>query len=229
MRILILGAGGHAQVIADAILSAGRLGEEMKLVGFLDDDADKVRQHLSGSRVLGTLVQVGEFEHDAVIAGIGDNGVRARVFDQMRRQGERFARVIHPRATVAEDVELGDGTVVFAGAVINTGSVIGPDSIINTGATVDHHARIGAHAHIAPGAHLGGGVSLGQGVMMGIGTSVIPGRSVGEWTVVGAGAVVIRDLEAHVTAVGVPARVVGCQSHGNPSVTQGRATRQGPA
>jgi len=218
MRILILAAGGHAQVIADAILSAARLGEEVSLAGFLDDNADLTGRPLSGSKVLGTIVQAGEFEHDALIVGIGDNGVRARVFDEMRRRGERIARIVHPRATVAEDAELGDGVVVFAGAVINTGSVVGPNSIINTGATVDHHARIGAHVHIAPGVHLGGSVSLEQGVMIGIGSSIIPGRSVGEWTTVGAGAVVISDLEAHVTAVGAPARVIGsyrsCVSRG---------------
>jgi sugar O-acyltransferase (sialic acid O-acetyltransferase NeuD family) len=218
MRILILGAGGHGQVIADAILCASRSGEKWALAGFLDDNAGLTGQPLSGSRVLGTISQAPDFEHDAVVIGIGDNAIRRRVFEQMRKCGARFARVIHPRATVAQDVELGEGVVVFAGAVINTGSIIGPNSIINTGATVDHHARIGAHAHIAPGSHLGGAVTLGAGVMMGIGSSVIQGRSVGEWSVVGAGAVVIRDLEAHVTAVGVPACIVGsyhsCGSEG---------------
>jgi len=214
MRVLILGAGGHAQVIADAILSASRLGEELTLAGFLDDNAELTGDVLLGARVLGTIRQVSEFEHDALIVGIGDNVTRARLFDQMQQRGEQFARVVHPRATVADDVRIDDGVVVFAGAVINTGSFIGPNSIINTGATLDHHARIGAHVHIAPGVHLGGAVTLGEGVLLGIGSSVVPGRSIGEWSVVGAGAAVTRDLPSHATAVGVPARIIKSREPG---------------
>ena len=214
MRVLILGGGGHAQVIADAILSASRLGEELTLAGFLDDNAELTGAVLFGARVLGTIRQVSEFEHDALIVGIGDNVTRARLFDQMQQRGEQFARVVHPRATVADDVRIDDGVVVFAGAVINTGSFIGPNSIINTGATLDHHARIGAHVHIAPGVHLGGAVMLGQGVLLGIGSSVVPGRSIGEWSVIGAGAAVTRDLPSHATAVGVPARMIKSREPG---------------
>jgi sugar O-acyltransferase (sialic acid O-acetyltransferase NeuD family) len=208
MRILILGAGGHAQVIADAILSASRSSQDLALAGFLDDNTAIIGQTWLGAHVLDTFAQVDRYEHDAVVVGIGDNVARARVFDRMRQRGEHIARVIHPRATVAAGVQIGDGTVVFAGAVINTGSIIGPNVIVNSGATVDHHARIGAHVHIAPGVHLGGTVTLGEGVMLGIGSSVILGRTIGEWSLVAAGAVVTRDLPARITAAGVPARAI---------------------
>ena len=140
--------------------------------------------------------------------GIGDNATRARVYDQLRTLGERFAALVHPQAMLAQHLAIGPGTVVFAGAIINTGSVVGPNVVINTGATVDHHANIGAHVHVAPGVHLGGTVTLGEGVFLGIGSSVIPNRMIGPWTVVGAGATVLSDLPAGVTAVGTPARIM---------------------
>lgn len=207
-RVLIVGAGGHAQVIADIVLSLARSGEDWTLVGFLDDNPELMGSERLGVKVLGTSDQVREFGHDTLVIGIGENVARARKFDQLKSASEKFVTLVHPRASVAEDVQIDDGTVVFAGAVINTGSVIGPNVIVNTGATIDHHARIGAHVHIAPGVHLGGTVTLGEGVFLGIGSSVIPNRTIGEWTTVGAGATVIRDLPARVTAVGVPARIL---------------------
>jgi len=205
-RIVIVGAGGHAQVIADLLLCRARLGENVHLLGFVDDDAKLLGCEILGVKVLGRIEQVGEFEPDAVVIGIGDNATRARVYDQLKASGITLGTAIHPRAVVAEDVRLGEGSVVFANAVINTGSMIGPNNIINTGATVDHHARLGAHVHIAPGVHLGGTVTVEEGAFLGIGSSVMPNRTVGAWSIVGAGAAVIHDVAPHITVVGVPAK-----------------------
>ncbi len=207
-RVVIIGAGGHAQVIADAILSGARYGLDLDLAGFVDDDVRLIGQTLLNAPVLGPLAHLSTIAHEAIVIGIGDNATRARLFDRFQPQGEQLITVIHPCATVATDVQWGRGCVVFAGAVINTGAIIGDNVIVNTGATIDHHARIGAHVHIAPGVHLGGSVTLGEGVFLGIGSSMLPNRMIGQWTIVGAGAAVIHDLPEHVTAVGAPARVI---------------------
>lgn len=205
-RIVIVGAGGHAQVIADVILCRARLGEDVQLLGFVDDNPRLLSREILGVKVLGLIAQLTEFEPEAVIVGIGDNVTRARVYRQLKSGGATFATAIHPRAFVAENVRLGEGSVVFANAVINTGSIIGPNVIINTGATVDHHALIDAHVHIAPGVHLGGTGTVEEGAFLGIGCSVIPNRVIGAWSIVGAGAAVIHDVPPRTTVVGVPAR-----------------------
>jgi maltose O-acetyltransferase len=51
-------------------------------------------------------------------------------------------------------------------------------------------------------------ISIGNNVWLGGGVIVCPGVTIGENTVVGAGAVVVRDLPANVVAVGNPARIV---------------------
>lgn len=206
MRILIVGAGGHAQVIADVILCRARLGEDVQLLGFVDDDARLLGREMFGVKVLGRIEQIEEFDPEAVIVGIGDNATRARVYQHLKISGVTLGTAIHPRAVIADEVEMGEGSVVFANAVINTGSMIGPNVIINTGATVDHHARLGAHVHLAPGVHLGGTVTVEEGAFLGIGSSVIPNRTVGAWSIVGAGAAVIYDVPPHVTVVGIPAK-----------------------
>ena len=206
--VLILGAGGHAQVVADILMRAYEAGATCKPIGFLDDDSALAGTTIMGLPVLGTIAQLDEFDHDAVIVAIGDNRTRARIFESVQARGEQIVNAIHPAAVLAPDVCLGEGVMICAGVVVNTGTVIGDDVILNTGCTVDHHNHIGNHAHIAPGVHLGGDVTIGEGTVVGIGATVIPQRTVGAWSVVGAGAVVTKDIPAHATAAGVPARVI---------------------
>ena len=207
-RLIILGAGGHARVIADAVLSRQARGGGYELLGYLDDDRHLRNQKVLGKPVLGALAELRQFPHDAVIIGIGDNETRARLFQELRNRGEVFATVIHPQAILAHDVKIGRGSVAFAGVIVNTGSAIGENVILNTGCSVDHNCTVGSHAHVCPGTSLGGGVTVGEGAFLGINSTIIHSKQIGPWATIGGGASVIRDIPAHVTAVGVPARVL---------------------
>ena len=207
-RVIVVGAGGHGQVVADALLAARKNGSPQEPIGFVDDDPALVGSAVLGLPVLGTVYQIRRFEHEGVIVAVGDNQARRKLCELLRRGGTRLANVVHPSAVVGNDVQLGVGVLVCAGAVVGTGSRVGDGAILNTGCTVDHHNTIGNYAHIAPGVHLGGEVRVGEGTLVGIGSAVIPGRTIGEWCIVGAGAVVSEDIPAHCTAVGVPARVI---------------------
>ncbi|MBI3942854.1 MAG: acetyltransferase [Chloroflexi bacterium] len=208
MRLLILGAGGHGQVVADILLCMQRAGQEILPLGFLDDDPSLAGGELLGLPVIGPLLQLGNIPHDAVIIGIGNNRIRQQLFARLSEQGEQFLVARHPGSILSADVRIGPGTVICAGVVVNTGSTIGPNAILNTGCTVDHHNQIAGHAHIAPGVHLAGQVHVGEGTLVGIGANVIPCRRIGAWSTIGAGTVVTRDIPSHVLAVGVPARIV---------------------
>ncbi len=204
-NVLVIGAGGHGQVVADILLRARDAGHKVRPIGFLDDDATVVGSNVMGLPVLGTVAQSANFDYDAIVVGIGDNAARKRFCEQLTARGERLVAAVHPAAVVAPDVRLGEGVMICAGAVVNPGTVVGENAILNTGCSVDHHNDIGAYAHIAPGVRLGGEVSVGEEALVGIGAIVIPGVSVGPRSVVGAGAVVIRDVPPDVTVVGNPA------------------------
>jgi acetyltransferase EpsM len=109
---------------------------------------------------------------------------------------------------VGSDVGIGGGTFIAAGVVVNTGARIGRDVILNTGCAVDHDVALADHVHVGPRVALCGGVRIGEGVLLGVGSCVVPLGSVGEWSIIGAGAAVTGDLTARRVYVGVPARSV---------------------
>ncbi len=208
MQVLIVGAGKHAQVMADILLRMLENGGEENLVGFLDDNPAMTGRGILGLPVLGRTSDLAVISHNAIAVAIGDNDTRRRIFERLRETGERFIVAKHPRAIVAPDVHFGEGSMISPGVVVNTGAEIGRNVILNTGCTIDHHCQIDDHVHIAPGVHMAGEVTVGEGALIGIGATVMPQRRIGAWSVVGAGALVYEDVPDRVVVLGVPAKIV---------------------
>ncbi len=198
---IIFGAGGHARVVLDTLCCAG-----VSVLAFLDEH--RRVESLDGVPVLGTEdpVWVGTARFQFVVA-IGDNQVRASIFERLASRGGTPLTALHPSAVVSRRASIGPGTVVMAGAVVNPGARIGSNCILNTGCSVDHDCVVGDHAHLCPGVRLAGTVRIGEHTMLGIGSCVTPGRTIGSGTLVGAGSVVVRDLPSNCSAYGNPARV----------------------
>lgn len=208
-QAVIFGArrDGSAKVLLDIIA----LGGEYNVVGFLDDDAAAWGQELAGIPIVGGREAFQRLREQGVVSvafAVGDNRARERVLEDARRAGLQPLTAVHPRAVVARDVELGDGVWIAAGAVVNPGTTIGEGAVINTAATVDHDCRIGAYVNISPGCHLSGRNRVERYAFLGTGTITLPDVRIGEGAAVGAGAVVVKDVEGGTTVVGVPARVV---------------------
>jgi sugar O-acyltransferase (sialic acid O-acetyltransferase NeuD family) len=216
MRIIIVGASGHAQVIIDSIERAG----DHQIAGCVAENHPGKRTFfgcplLGGLAVLATVFALHNAE--ALIAAVGDNDKRAAV---VRRVSEMmpatpFVKCIHPSAQIGRCVEIGEGTVVMAGAIINSGTQVGRHCIVNTAARVDHDCVLGDFVSVAPGATLGGNVHVGEYSAISLGASVIHGITIGHDTVIGAGAVVVRNVESNVVAYGVPARVIRHRERGD--------------
>jgi len=200
VRLLLVGGGGHALVVAEAALEAGHI-----LAGFLDDDpAAAVANAHPGIPRLGGLNDTPESGPTARILAIGDLPRRRAMIGQASPIPAHS--VIHPDASVSPSARIGAGVFIGPHAVIHTLARIGPHAIINSGAIVDHECDIGENVHLAPGAALGGRVRVGPDTLVGLGARVIPNISIGRGCTIGAGAAVTRDIPDHTTVVGVPAR-----------------------
>lgn len=203
-RLLILGASGHAHVIAETALLSGLTSE----LAFVDD----VKKSVGNWPLIGKLEIALESsiknEFQSAFVAIGDSKVRATWLHKLMRIGYDLPTIIHPHSWISQSSIIGDGTAVLANAIIQANAVVGKGCILNTGCSVDHDCRIDDFTHISPGAHLAGNVSIGYQSHIGIGASIIQNTRIGTRVTVGAGAAVIRELPDGVTAVGVPAEVI---------------------
>jgi acetyltransferase-like isoleucine patch superfamily enzyme len=122
------------------------------------------------------------------------------------------APLLHPNVEYDHDnVEFGDGVVVCAGSILTVNIVVEAHAQINLDCTVGHDAVIGAYSTLSPGVHISGNVTLERYAFIGTGAVTVNGQPgwplrIGTGAVVGAGAVVTRDVPAGVTVTGVPAR-----------------------
>ena len=198
-RLIIIGAGGHGKVIADVALRNG-----YKNICFIDDRATG---DVMGFPIIGAT---SEMEHlndgntDFVI-GIGNNFTRKAIAEAYH---VNWVTLVHPSAQVAFNVEIGQGTVVMANAVINVCAMIGEHCIINSGATVEHDNVINNYAHISPNVALGGTVCIGSLTHLGIGTTVKNNTNICSNCTIGAGSVVVKDIEEAGTYIDIPARKI---------------------
>ncbi|HEX2860300.1 MAG TPA: NeuD/PglB/VioB family sugar acetyltransferase [Lacunisphaera sp.] len=199
----MIGAGGHAKVVFDALRCAcPGMGVLVR-----DDDPQAPERHFFDPRPL-TPIEFRAGEPMLVHVAIGHNETRRGLTECATRHARPAFTILHPRSVVAADASIGGGTFVAAGAVIAPEVVIGRAAIINHSAVVDHDCRIDDYAHIAPRAVLGGGVRVGAGVLIGAGAVVLPGCTIGAGAIVGAGAVVRHQVAANTVVVGNPAKLL---------------------
>ncbi len=180
-KIVLVGGGGHCKVVIDAII----LDENYKIIGILDPKLP------AGSNVLGVPVLGGDellrkIKKQGVknafisMGSVGDCSARKKLYEKIKKIGFEFPVIEHPRAVVAGDVEIEEGTFIAASATINPGTRIGKNVIINTSASVDHDCVIGDFAHIAPGVVLSGGVKVEKEIHVGTGVKVTQYAAINE-------------------------------------------------
>jgi len=207
--IIVIGSSGHARVIIDILEKTGKY----RIAGLLDRFRSAGETTL-GYSVLGREEDIPEIVSQYAVAGgivaVGDNMIRSRIVSFVAGIAPQFTYIsaIHPRATLAREVQIGAGTVVMAGAVINACCAIGRFCIVNTNASLDHDSSMEDFSSLAPGAATGGNVHIGRCSAIGMGAILTGAIKIGEHTVIGAGATVLGDVGDKMVAYGTPARVV---------------------
>ncbi len=205
--LYIVGAGGFGREVYGWLYDMGGVSG-WKFSGFLDDNSEALKGFDYDKGVVARISDFKVKSSQLFVCGIGDVQTKIKLCQPLLDQGAEFLTVIHPTAVVGKNVCLGHGVVLCPGVILTCDVDIGAMTMINCQSSVGHDVSIGDWCTVSAHCDLTGHTKLGRGVFMGSGARVIPGKSVGDHAVVGAGSVVIRSVVAGTTVFGNPARLV---------------------
>lgn len=213
-KVLIYGAGQLGLMAAD-ILSDRK---DIQVAGFVDDDPDQTGQEHRGVKVLGDaslLPLLRQQGITAAIVAIGTNRTRGRIAAHLTATGFELINAIHPTANISEKARIGKGSIIGAGAIICANSIIGDNLYLGPGAVISHDTSVGDNVLLSVGCVIAARVDISSGAFIGAGARLVPaewGRgnrlTIGESAVVGAGAVVLKDVPPNAVVAGIPARIL---------------------
>ncbi len=205
--LVIIGAGGLGREVASLVNDINKESITWDLIGFIDDR--KKGQTVEGYPIIGKFDDVFELKPTpAVVIAIADSAIRLKMFERLMAKGVRVVSVVHPSVVMSDYVDIGEGTIICAGSVITTNVKLGKACIINPNCFVGHDSGLSDFVSLMPGANIAGDVTVGEGTYLGLNSTVINKVKIGAWSTIGAGAAVVKDLPDHVTAVGVPAKII---------------------
>lgn len=209
--IVIYGSGGFGRetlaLIKDINKQAGNT--KWNVLGFLDDSPHTHGSLINGFLVLGDNGWIENYQGQlAVVIAIGNPIIRKLKHNQLKRFNIEFPNLIHPSVIKSNNVLLGEGTLICAGSILTTEVSIGDFVIINLSCTVGHDVVVRSYSNLLPSCNISGNVLIEECVDVGTRTCIIPNVTVGENSIIGAGATVIRNIPPNCTAVGSPAKPI---------------------
>jgi sugar O-acyltransferase (sialic acid O-acetyltransferase NeuD family) len=202
-KIILFPFGGNAREAVDC------LGEEFELIGFIDDDREKHGE--VGTFEVHPREFLQRYPEAKVLAVPGSSTSYLRRRELIASLGvrqERFARVIHPRATVADRSNIGFNTLLMAGVVVTSNATVGDHVCILPNSVIHHDAEIGDYALIGSNVTVAGHVHVGAQSYIGSGSALIEHCKIGENALVGLGSNVIRPVPPGARVAGNPARAL---------------------
>ena len=208
--LIIFGASGFGREVAWAVERLNKVTPTWNLLGFMDDADDIQGSEINGYKVLGKTADVSNYPDAYYVVAVGASRTREKIVSNMNTVNPsiKFGTVIDPSVEMSDLVTIGEGTIICAHTIITVNIKIGAHVIINLDCTVGHDAVLQDFVTLYPSVNVSGITNIGHAVELGTGMQIIQGKTVGDYSIVGAGAVVVKDIPAKCTAVGSPAKPI---------------------
>ena len=210
-ELYIIGAGGFGREVAWLVERINETGMFWNLKGFIDNSVAVQKTMVDGYPVLGKCDDLPKLGKIWVVCAVGSAMARKKVIRQVEQyENVMFATLVDPKAEIGRTCKISAGSIICANSVLTADVCIGGHVLVNLDCTIGHDTSIEDFVTIYPGVNISGNCSVGACSELGTGTHIIQGKKIGEKSIVGAGAVVVKDIPGCCTAVGNPARVIKC-------------------
>jgi sugar O-acyltransferase (sialic acid O-acetyltransferase NeuD family) len=207
-KVWIVGAGGFSKVFYEILQTE----KNIKILGFLDDDDSKRDKKAYGIPILTPINKIKKIikntENNYFTISIGNTKIRHNLYLELRNYGMLPINIIDKHAIISPLATIEEGVMIESGTCINASAIIKENCCICLNVSIGHDAKIGRSVHLSHNVSLGGGAILEDCVFMGLNSCVLPNIKVGKNSIIGAGAVVTKDIPPDVIAVGTPAKVI---------------------
>lgn len=209
-ELIIFGASGFGREVAWAVERMNAVIPTWNLLGFMDDDDSIQGSEINGYKVLGKTGDIKEYPDAYFVCAVGASRVREKIINNMKsiNPAVKFGMVIDPSVEMSDLVTIGEGSIICAHTIITVNISIGNHVIINLDCTIGHDAILQDFVTLYPSVNVSGNTNIGHAVELGTGMQIIQGKTVGDYSIVGAGAVVVKDIPEKCTAVGSPAKPI---------------------
>ena len=205
-NIVIIGAGGRETALI--IQQINELELTWNLIGFIDDNKDSWGKVINGYSVIGGIDSLEVLPSDTyIIIAIANYEIKRKIVNKINNKF-KFATIIHPKVYIHNYMNIGEGTIIYEGVILTANIEVGKHVIISPKCGIGHDSIIKDYVSLLWNVNISGNDIIEEGVMMGSGSTVIQGKKIGKASIVGAGAVVIKDVDIYSTVVGVPAKTI---------------------
>lgn len=208
-KILIFGAGGFGREVQWLIERINQKEPFWQIEGYLDDGLEPGTE-VNGYKVLGGMEKLREYDDSmSVVCAVGSAQTREKIISEIKKIGNfQFPNLIDPDVQSSTFLSMGEGNIICAGNILTVNIIIKDFVILNLSCTVGHDVTMESFVTVYPGVNISGCTQIEKGVELGTGCKIIQGKTIGKNTIVGAGAVVVRNLPSDCTAMGMPAKPV---------------------
>ena len=206
-EIVIIGAGGVGKEVLWIIEQINNIKSTYRVLGFIDDDKLKKDKEFLGYKILGNLEYLKEIKYEGgVVVAIANYKVRKSIVEKLKGLKVNFPIIKHPNVKLHESVEIGEGTIIYEGVIISPNVKIGKQVIISPKCGIGHDSVIEDYVGLLWNVNISGNDFIEEGVLFGSGSTIIQGKKVKKESIIGAGAVVTKDINETGIYKGIPAK-----------------------
>lgn len=208
--IVVICAGAMGKEVAQLIKDINQEKNEWNFLGFIDETREKHNTIINNDPVLGDFQWLYKNRKKQIwaVCALGSTRGKPGLVEKAKTAGANFANLIHPSVARNSFIEMGYGNIICWNSFLSVNTRLGNHVVINPGCRIGHDTVVEDYVTLYWSVTLSGNVLIKEGCEIGSNSVIIQNRTVGRWSVLGAGSVTVRDIPEACTAVGVPARPI---------------------